>query len=382
MDYQLNFDWNNFLKRYWQKHPVIIKQGFKNFVDPISGDELAGLAMENEVDSRLISYQNQDWQVIHGPFESYNHLGETNWSLLVQAVNHWHEPSHALMRPFRQLSDWRMDDLMVSYSVPGGGVGPHLDQYDVFIIQGTGRRRWRVGEKKLLSQHYAHSDLLQVQPFDAIIDETMEQGDILYIPPGFPHEGYTLENALNYSVGFRAPNAQELLSNFADYVLSHELGGVRYSDPDLTLREHPAEILPTEIDQLHQMMQDLLQQPAELQHWFGEFISQSRHELDIAPAEHYWQESDVYRLLQNGDMLQRLSGLRVLRIGDQCFVNGELIETRHLQAADALCQHTTIGANILGVALDDPAFLALLNRFINNGYWYFKHQNTPHVPEP
>jgi len=164
MDYQLTLNWPEFIERYWQKRPVVLKRGISNFIDPISPDELAGLAMENEVDSRLVSHQDGKWQVSHGPFESYDHLGESNWSLLVQAVNNWHEPTAALMRPFRALPDWRMDDLMISFSVPGGGVGPHLDQYDVFIIQGTGRRRWRVGEKSALKQHCPHPDLLQVQP--------------------------------------------------------------------------------------------------------------------------------------------------------------------------------------------------------------------------
>ena len=134
MDYKLNLDWQSFLDSHWQKRPLLIKKGFANFIDPISPDELAGLAMEDEVDSRLVSHKEGIWQVSHGPFESYDHLGEKNWSILVQAVDHWHYPSSALMKPFRVLSDWRMDDLMISYSVPGGGVGPHLDQYDVFII--------------------------------------------------------------------------------------------------------------------------------------------------------------------------------------------------------------------------------------------------------
>ncbi len=219
MEYQLTLNWPDFLERHWQKRPVVLKRGFSNFIDPLSPDELAGLAMESEIDSRLVSHQDGKWQVSHGPFESYDHLGESNWSLLVQAVNHWHEPTAALMRPFRALPDWRIDDLMISFSVPGGGVGPHLDQYDVFIIQGTGRRRWRVGEKLQMRQHCPHPDLLQVEPFEAIIDEELEPGDILYIPPGFPHEGYALENAMNYSVGFRAPNSRELISGFADYVL-------------------------------------------------------------------------------------------------------------------------------------------------------------------
>lgn len=118
MEYQLTLNWPDFLERHWQKRPVVLKRGFNNFIDPISPDELAGLAMESEVDSRLVSHQDGKWQVSHGPFESYDHLGETNWSLLVQAVNHWHEPTAALMRPFRELPDWRIDDLMISFSVP------------------------------------------------------------------------------------------------------------------------------------------------------------------------------------------------------------------------------------------------------------------------
>lgn len=372
MDYQLDLDWNDFLQRYWQKRPVILKRGFKNFIDPISPDELAGLAMENEVDSRLVSHQDGRWQVAHGPFESFDHLSENNWSLLVQAVDHWHEPSSALMRPFRQLPDWRMDDLMISFSVPGGGVGPHLDQYDVFIIQGTGRRRWRVGDKVPMKQLCPHPDLLQVEPFDAIIDEEMEPGDILYIPPGFPHEGYALENALNYSVGFRAPNGRELISGFADHVLARELGSKRYSDPDIQLREHPAQVLPQEVDALRQMMLDLVQQPEHFQQWFGEFISQTRHELDAAPPEPPYQAGEIYELLQQGEPLQRLGGLRVLRVGDQCFANGELMDTEHLQAVDAMCQNFSVNATQLGDAVDDPSFLALLTALINNGYWYFK----------
>lgn len=371
MDYQLNLDWPSFMASYWQKRPVVIKQGFIDFIDPISPDELAGLAMENEVDSRLVSHEEGQWQVSHGPFDSYDHLGEHNWSLLVQAVDHWHDTSAALMRPFRQIPDWRIDDLMISFSVPGGGVGPHIDQYDVFIIQGTGKRRWRVGEKIPMKQHCPHPDLLQVDPFEPIIDELMSPGDIIYIPPGFPHEGYSLENALNYSVGFRSPNGRELVSGFADYVLARELGSYRYSDPDIPLREHPATVLPQELDALQKMMLDLVQQPEHFQRWFGEFISQSRHELDIAPPEPPYQAGEIYELLQQGASLRRLNGLRVLCVGERCFVNGECIDTPYFEASLALAEQLTIESSVLGEALEDPSFLAKLTVFINSGYWYF-----------
>ncbi len=371
MDYQLDINWPDFIQRYWQKRPVVLKRGFKNFVDPISPDELAGLAMENEVDSRLVSHHNGKWQVSHGPFESYDHLGESNWSLLVQAVNHWHEPSAALMRPFRFLPDWRIDDLMISFAVPGGGVGPHFDQYDVFIIQGTGRRRWRVGEKVPMKQHCPHPDLLQVEPFDAIIDEEMEPGDILYIPPGFPHEGYSLENAINYSVGFRAPNGRELISGFADYMLAHELGSYRFSDPDVPSRDCPSQILPAEVEGIRQVMLDVINQPQQFEQWFGEFISQSRHELDIAPPEPPYQPDEIYDALQQGDALTRLGGLRVLTLGNTVFVNGEGITSSHPAVLAALAQNHVLTLEDFGDALDDPSVLAQLAGLVNSGYWFF-----------
>ena len=372
MDYHLTLNWPDFIERYWQKRPVVLKRGFSNFVDPISPDELAGLAMENEVDSRLVSHQDGKWQVSHGPFESYDHLGENNWSLLVQAVNHWHEPTAALMRPFRALPDWRMDDLMISFSVPGGGVGPHLDQYDVFIIQGTGRRRWRVGEKVPMKQHCPHPDLLQVDPFEGIIDEELEPGDILYIPPGFPHEGYALENAMNYSIGFRAPSGRELISGFADYILQRELGSKRYEDPDIQSRMHPADILPEEVANIRAMMLDLINQPDTFHEWLGEFVSQSRHELDVAPPEPPYQPDEIYDALQQGDRLHRLGGLRVLRIGDDIFVNGEKITSRFKTALNALADDIIVTGEKLGDGLDDPSFLAMLAALVNSGYWYFE----------
>ncbi|KPD02590.1 cupin domain-containing protein [Moellerella wisconsensis] len=372
MDYKLNLDWQSFLDSHWQKRPLLIKNGFSDFIDPLSPDELAGLAMEEEVDSRLVSNKAGNWQVSHGPFERYDHLGEENWSILVQAVDHWHHPSAALMKPFRVLSDWRMDDLMVSYSVPGGGVGPHLDQYDVFIIQGVGRRQWRVGEKVPMKQHCPHPDLLQVQPFDAIIDEEMEPGDILYIPPGFPHEGYAIEPSLNYSVGFRAPNSRELLSSFADYLIANELGSYRYSDPDLSFRDNPAEILQGEQIKLREMMESMISEPEIFRKWLGTFISQSRHELDIAPPEPEYKPEEVYELLKSQqETLYRLNGLRALRVGDHFFVNGEQLATECYHAADSLCRHQAVTAELLGDAIDDVNFIALLTELVNNGYWYF-----------
>ncbi len=148
--YQLNaeaFNPEEFLTKYWQKKPLLIRQGFKNFQDPISADEIAGLACEEEVESRLVYKTGAQWQAQFGPFDSYQHLGDKDWSLVVQALDHWSEEAAQMIEPFRFIPQWRLDDLMVSFATPGGGVGPHIDWYDVFICQGSGKRHWRVGDK-------------------------------------------------------------------------------------------------------------------------------------------------------------------------------------------------------------------------------------------
>ena len=371
MAYQLNLNWPEFLEKYWQKKPVVLKNAFPNFVDPITPDELAGLAMEPEVDSRLVSHKDGQWQASHGPFEQFDDLGEEGWSLLAQAVNHWHMPAAELVRPFRVLPEWRLDDLMISYSVPGGGVGPHIDNYDVFIIQGMGRRRWRVGDDIPMRQFCPHPALLHVDPFEPIIDVEMAPGDILYIPPGFPHDGFTYEDTLNYSVGFRGPNGRDLLSSFADYALENDLGGMHYSDPDMTCREHAGRVEEFELDRLRKMMIDVISQPEEFKQWFGRFASTPRHELDVAPAEPEYEADEVQDALLNGETLVRLSGLRVLNVGGNFFVNSEPLLISDAKAADALSRFTELGEQELGDALKNPVFIAELTALINQGYWYF-----------
>ena len=370
MSFELAIDWPTFLTTYWQKKPVVIRQALPDFQDPITPDELAGLAMENEVDSRLVSQTAAGWQVAHGPFSDFDQLTETHWSLLVQAVNHWHPAAAELMQPFRALSDWRMDDLMISFSVPEGGVGPHLDQYDVFIIQGAGRRRWRVGNNDVIAQHSPHPDLLQVAPFDAIIDEILEPGDLVYIPPGFPHEGYSLENSLNYSVGFRAPSGKELLSGFADYVLAQELGSRRYQDPALALRGSASEVLADEAEQLRGMMTELIHSDA-FTPWLGEFLSQSRHELDIAPPQPAYQEDEVRQALDEGTPLYRVGGLKVLQLATQTFINGERFSDADPAFLRLLTQDLIIEAEALQPLVEDTTTLTQLTGLINAGYWHF-----------
>ncbi|GAA4502775.1 cupin domain-containing protein [Pseudaeromonas paramecii] len=377
--YQLNLNWQEFLPQHWQKRPLVIRGAFTNFIDPISPEELAGLAMEAELDSRIVARLADTWQVAQGPFESFDAWGDKDWSLLVQAVDHWFEPVNALVAPFRGLPNWRLDDLMISYSLPGGGVGPHLDQYDVFIIQGMGRRRWRVGERGQHRQHTPHPDLLQVDPFEPIIDVELNPGDMLYIPPGFPHDGYALEPALNYSVGFRAPTGRELLCSFADHLLDKELGGQRYADPELQPRAHPGQIQSSELAGLRQLMLAQLQDEAEFSHWLAGFLSQARHELDEQPVEPPFSPQEVKENLAELG-LYRQGGVRCLYLDEapqRLFILGETIEVPAAGAelARMLADDPAPSQAALLAACQDAALCQWLTDLVNRGWWYFPTQD-------
>lgn len=377
--YQLSFSLEEFLSEYWQKKPTIIKGGFKNFQDPLTPDELAGLAMEEEIDSRFVSNLDDKWDAKHGPFDEslFHDLPETNWSIIVQAVNHWHPIAAKLVSPFRMLPNWLIDDLMVSYSVPDGGVGPHIDQYDVFITQGVGKRHWRVGAKDegQYEETCRHSVLRQITGFEPIIDEILEPGDILYIPPGFPHDGYALEPSMSYSVGFRSPKEQELLSGFADFVIANDQGDVHYHNPDMKAQPNAGAIQPSDLTMLSDMLSKALENKANIKDFMGEYLSQSRHELDMIAAEPPWQNSEVYDFLASGETLSRLGGLRAFYHPDQphiVYINGEKYQLplELAPVAKALCDNEFINQELLDTQMDDPAFIAMLTQLANQGLWF------------
>ena len=210
--YQLNFDMAQFLAGYWHKKPTVIKQGFVDFVDPISPDELAGLAMEEEIDSRFVSNKGGQWKAKHGPLPEslFETLDESHWQLIVQACNHWHLGAAELVEPFKQLPQWLFDDLMVCFSAPEGGVGPHIDQYNVFIIQGSGKRRWRVGDmdKGQYKESIQGGALRQIEGFDAIIDEVLQPGDILLTYTGGYMSNLFLPGSFKHAITYVGDNQQ------------------------------------------------------------------------------------------------------------------------------------------------------------------------------
>jgi len=379
--YQLSFALDEFLAQYWQKKPTIIKGGFKNFQDPISPEELAGLTMEEDIDSRFISNLNDNWSAEHGPFdeEKFSSLGETHWSFIVQAANHWHKKAANLISPFKSLPNWLFDDLMISYSVSGGGVGPHIDQYDVFIIQGKGKRHWRVGakDKGQYVEAYRASALKQIESFSSIIDDVLEPGDILYIPPGFPHDGYALEPSMSYSIGFRSPKEQELISNFADYVLAHDIGDIHLHKPNLTSQNNFGEISTDDLTSLTNMLKSSLNDAEHINDFMGCLLSQSRHQLNIIIPENAYQPEDIWQYLHSGNSIEKVAGLRALyhqNNVDVLYINGEVIKVSpHLHSlALTLCNKESISIDSFDGGLDLPS-VTLIQKLINKGYWYIEN---------
>jgi len=367
-----------FLSEYWQKKPLLIKQGFSDFQDPIEPEELAGLAMEDSIESRIITNHADDWQAYHGPFEDFSLLTEKNATLLVQAVDHWHADAAQLLEPFRFIPNWRIDDLMISYSTPGGGVGPHLDQYDVFIIQGLGKRHWRVGLPDAnLKQFAQNKSLLQVEQFPAVIDCVLEPGDILYIPPGCPHEGYAVENALNYSVGFRAPNQRDLLSQFADHLIDTELGNTRYGDSKLTLRDSKGELNNLEAEQIKQLMIAAIDDNTVFKTWLGNSLSQPKHDMDLAPLEEPYTVDQVRELLTDETLVfERLGGTRAIYqiIDDKVLLSVNGINYLHEMSALAdikrLTDQSWLTADDINSSKNNHDFLKTFTTLLNEGIWF------------
>ncbi|OBT13866.1 50S ribosomal protein L16 arginine hydroxylase [Vibrio sp. UCD-FRSSP16_10] len=377
--YQLTVSLEQFLAEFWQKKPTIIKGGFANFQDPISAEELAGLTMEEEVDSRYVSNINGEWTAEHGPFteDKYANLDETNWSIIVQAANHWHLDAAQLIEPFKAMPQWLFDDLMISYSVKDGGVGPHIDQYDVFIIQGSGKRHWRVGEKDegQYAETCRHNALRQIESFDSIIDDVLQPGDILYIPPGFPHDGYALEPSMSYSVGFRSPKEQELISNFADYVLANDIGDAHLHKPELSVQNNFGEIQSSDLHSLTQMLKSTLEDEHRINDFMGCLLSQSRHQLNIITPESQWQNEEVANHLATGGIIEKVAGLRALfHEQDPCiaYINGEVIKvaSKDSFAIKLLCGQEHISAHCLADELSNTAVISLICDLVNKGYWF------------
>ncbi len=301
----------NFLRSYWQKKPLLIRNAFPGFVSPISPEDLAGLACEEAALSRIVTHRRADdsWTLQHGPFaeELFPTLGNHDWSLLVQDVEKWDVDVAALLPAFSFLPRWRIDDVMVSFAAPGGSVGAHVDQYDVFLLQAQGHRRWRIDSSRSPSLAFRDDvELKLLREFHPTHDWVLGPGDMLYLPPGVPHHGVAEDACLTFSIGMRAPSAAELLGDFVDTLSADADEALRYRDADLAPAVDPNEIDAAAMRRVLEALNALrMNDPDRLGDWFGRFITLYRNAGAAMPAGDGRSRIEIEWDLQHGAVLQR-----------------------------------------------------------------------------
>lgn len=364
----------DFLRDYWQKRPLLVREAFPGFVSPVSPEDLAGLACEEAALSRVVKHQPRGdrWTVRHGPFaeSDFPKMGRRDWTLLVHDVDKWDADVRTLLDAFDFIPRWRMDDIMISFAAPGGSVGAHVDQYDVFLLQGMGERRWQVDAGKNPPTDFRDDvELKLLRTFHPTHTWTLEAGDMLYLPPGVPHHGVAAGSCLTYSIGMRAPSQAELLVDLAEHLAQGIGEEARYADPDLALAKDIHEIDAAALARLRRALAALQADDAALAAWFGGFISGYRS-AGIAVPPRPPTEAAVRKALAAGGSLERHPFLRTAwtRQGKRAllFAGGATYPMK-AESARVLAAATTIDAAHF-TAFDEDAQAAVIALALAGSY--------------
>ena len=342
-----------FLRDYWQKKPLLIRQAMPGFKPVMNLAALTALAAQDDVESRLVSHTDGTWAMQQGPLDGLPPLTEKAWTLLVQGANLHHAGADAVLRQFRFLPDARLDDLMISFATDGGGVGPHFDSYDVFLLQAQGQRRWSIGAQKDLSlvDGLPLKILAKFKPDDEFV---LEPGDMLYLPPHYAHDGVAIGQCQTYSIGFRAPAYQELGEAFLQFMAdSIDLPG-RYADPELEPCKHPAEIPRHMLSSIADEMNKVRFTEDDVTIFLGEHLSEPKHNVFFkGPAKPLTRPRFLLAAGKKGLALARKS--LMLYRGKHVFINGESFAIGRADRAtlEALANGRALaGATLAGASED------------------------------
>lgn len=306
-----------FMRRHWHKKPLLVRQAIPNFQPPVLRPEMFALAAEESVESRLVQQIKGGWKLRHGPFarRSLPAMSQREWTLLVQGVDLHNDAVHQLMQQFRFVPEARLDDLMISYATDGGGVGPHFDSYDVFLLQAHGRRRWRIGRQKdlTLKEGIPLKVLAEFEPEEEFV---LEPGDMLYLPPRYAHDGIAEGECMTYSIGFRAPAraelAQELLVRLSEDAAEDEQVQM-YRDAKQEAVAEPGAI-PAELQAFaKEALERALSQPLALERALGEYLTE--------PKPNVWFEASDGGAMLEAVRLDRRT--RMMYDAQHIFINGE-----------------------------------------------------------
>lgn len=321
-----------FLRDYWQRKPLLVRQAMPGFESPLPPEELAGLACEKQVISRLIREhgENGPWTVRHGPFQEndFTTLPESHWTLLVSDVEKHLPEIREYLEPFRFLPDWRMDDLMVSYAAPGGSVGPHVDEYDVFLLQAHGQRRWQIDTRPAGTDNFLPGlELRILRDFTPGQEWELEPGDMLYLPPHIAHHGVARTPCMTWSVGFRAPAWRDLMAAWVDDRYA-SLPAKRYADQGLQPQHNPGEITASVLSRLVAGLREAMQtDDHSLHRWLGCHLTEPKAELlELTGSPEPLPQPQARALLRGEARLERHGAARLAWMGRDTglylYVNG------------------------------------------------------------
>jgi 50S ribosomal protein L16 3-hydroxylase len=341
-----SLDVSAFMRRHWQREPLVVRAAFPGFVDPLSPSEVLRLAASPDAASRLVRHRAGRWSAEHGPFQParFSRMPARDWTVLVQDTNHFSRRADELLARFDFIAHARVDDVMVSYAVPGGGVGPHVDSYDVFLLQGRGRRRWRISRQKDLG-FVPGLPLKILARFRPEQEWVLEAGDMLYLPPGVAHEGVAETACLTWSIGFRAPTDRELVAGFLDYL--HEKLDPRgqYGDAGTRRARRPGEI-PRELTaHVGRALAKIRWTDGDVREFTGRFLTEPKAQVHFEPPRCPLSRARFERraaprgvvldprarLLFSGAMLF-LNGERVRAGAPECRILARLADARRLPA--------------------------------------------------
>jgi len=378
---QLNadFDSTEFVAQYWQKKPVLLPNFIPDFTDALTPQELAGLACEELVESRLVSEPvSGNWHLHHGPFaeSDFTKLPETNWTLLVQAVDQWVEDVADIKTLFNFLPSWRIDDIMISFAAQGGSVGPHYDYYDVFLLQGQGERSWKIGDRCTSDVELIPSqELSLLQDFHATAEFNLSTGDALYVPPRFAHWGTATSDSLCYSIGFRAPSMADMIEGFSDFIIKDQDPAQRYEDDAALSGLRSAEIRPELLETSFRQLSQRLAEKQKFAGWFGCYVSQPKYPELIQALDDELSPTEFAALLNEGVLLSKNPSSRFAFMepaAKDCvllFVDGAMVSFPNKQLANivAFCEAPQIIPGTAKDLLEDADMAELLRQLLNQG---------------
>ena len=369
---------DRFLAEFWQRKPCLLRQAYPEWQPELDINDVAGLACEEGVEARLVSgaFERQDWSLSYSPFEekTLESLPESHWTLLVQDAEKHYPPLKHLLDGFGFIPSWRMDDLMISVAAPGGSVGPHVDQYDVFLVQAAGKRRWQIAREfdpELLSG----TELNVLKSFVPEEEWVLEPGDVLYLPPGVAHHGVALDTGMTWSVGLRAPSAADLLQALGEWLAESQDEGQRYSDRGLQKREDRHLLADSDVERVAALLQSIPGEPA-FRDFLGSFLSQYRMAHQPAPPPRQTSSPELVEALNAGRRLRHNPWTRLLWMEGEpgaptearVYAQGDRFYCTRQQARQ-ICDSSLLEDFQPG---EDEAFLALLCRLLDKGHLYLE----------